>query len=162
MASKVDIKTARLHLTVCRTQVTKAINHFEKTGKELEKNEQGTQAKKLRLSAQLMESLEDLKSKVKKMEKASEVTIETILAEDEEKLSKKKEEIVEDYVAENDGYLESSNAIQVKLEALVEKAEEIIAGVAREPVSGQARPTSDPAAQAAVGTAVSTTNNNDF
>ena len=96
------------------------------------------------------------------MEQASEVTIETILAEDEGKLSKKKEEIVEDYVAENDGYLESSNAIQVKLEALVEKAEEFIAGVAREPVSGQARPTSDPAAQAAVGTAVSTTNNNDF
>ena len=90
------------------------------------------------------------------------MTIETILAEDEGKLSKKKEEIVEDYVAENDGYLESSNEIQGQLESLVEKAEEIIAGAAREPVSSQARQTSDPAAQAAVATAASTTNNNDF
>ena len=63
MTSKIDIKSAKINLKVCRTQVTKAINHFENTGKELEKNEQGTQAKKLRLSAQLMESLEDLKSK---------------------------------------------------------------------------------------------------
>ena len=96
------------------------------------------------------------------MEQANEVTIETILAEDEGKLSKKKEEIVEDYVAENDGYLESFNEIQGHLESLVEKAEEIIAGAAREPVSSQARQTSDPAAQAAVPPAVQTTNNNDF
>ena len=65
-------------------------------------------------------------------------------------------------MAENDGYLESSNAIQAKLEPLVEKAEEFIAGVAREPVHGQARQTTDPAAQVAGGTAVSTTNNSDF
>ena len=160
--AKIDIKSAKINLKVCRSQVTKAIKQFESSGQELNKNEQGTKAKKLRLAAQMLESLEELKSKVKKMEQANEVTIEAILAEDEGKLSKKKEEIVEDYVAENDGYLESSNEIQGQLEALVEKAEEIIAGAAQEPVSNQDRQTSDAAGQAAVASAVQTSTNNDF
>ena len=47
MASKIDIKSAKINLKVCRSQVTKAIKQFENSGQELNKNEQGTQAKKL-------------------------------------------------------------------------------------------------------------------
>ena len=104
--AKIDIKSAKINLKVCRSQVTKAIKQFESSGQELNKNEQGTKAKKLRLAAQMLESLEELKTKVKKMEQANEITIETILATDEGELSKKKEELVTDFETENDKYLE--------------------------------------------------------
>ena len=32
-----DIKSAKLHLKVCRTQVTKSITKFEQAGKDLQK-----------------------------------------------------------------------------------------------------------------------------
>ena len=137
-----DIKSAKLHLKVCRSQVTKAITKFEQAGNDLEKNEQGSKAKKLRLAASMLESLEILQTKVKKMEQANDVTIEAILAEDEGKLSKKKEEIVEDYEAENETYMENSRKVQIELEQLLEKAEEILAEARQEPVKTQ--PASQP------------------
>ena len=117
-----DIKSAKINLRVCRSQVTKAIKQFENSGAELTKNEQGSKAKKLRLAARMLENLEELQTKVEKMEQANEIAIEAILAEDEGKLSKKKEEIVEDYVTENDTYLENSKEIQGQLEESIEKA----------------------------------------
>ena len=123
-----DIKSAKINLRVCRSQVTKAIKQFENSGAELTKNEQGSKAKKLRLAARMLENLEELQTKVKKMEQANEITIETILATDEGELSKKKEELVTDFETENDKYLEDSKNIQGQLEELIEKAEEIIAG----------------------------------
>ena len=92
-----DIKSAKINLRVCRSQVTKAIKQFESSGAELTKNEQGSKAKKLRLAARMLENLEELQIKVKKMEQSNEITIEAILAEDEGKLSKKKEELVTDF-----------------------------------------------------------------
>ena len=71
------------------------------------------------------------------MEKANEVTIEAILAEDEANLSKKKDELVEDYEAENESYMENSRKIQSELEELIEKAEEILAEARQEPVNTQ-------------------------
>ena len=62
-----DIKSAKIALKVCRTQVTKSITKFEQAGKDLQKNEQGSKAKKLRLAASLLENLEILQTKVKKI-----------------------------------------------------------------------------------------------
>ena len=45
-----DIKSAKINLKVCRGQVTKAIKEFESSGAELDKNDQGSRAKKLRLA----------------------------------------------------------------------------------------------------------------
>ena len=157
-----DIKSAKIHVRVCRSQVTKAIKQFESSGAELQKNEQGSKAKKLRLAAGMLESLEILQTKVKKMEQANDVTIEAILAEDEGKLSKKKEEIVEDYEAENETYMENSRKVQGQLEGLLEKAEEILAEARQEPVNTQAsQPATDTAVPAAAAHA-QTTSNNDF
>ena len=153
-----DIKSAKIHVRVCRSQVTKAIKQFESSGAELQKNEQGSKAKKLRLAAGMLESLEILQTKVKKMEQAKDVIIEAILAEDEGKLSKKKEKIVEDYVSENETYLENSRKIQGQLEELIEKAEEILAEARQEPVGNQDRQATDTAVHAAT----QPTTNNDF
>ena len=71
-----DIKSAKIHIRVCRSQVTKAIKQFESSGAELQKNEQGSKAKKLRLAAGMLESLEILQTKVKKMEQANDNIIE--------------------------------------------------------------------------------------
>ena len=156
-----DIKSAKIHVRVCRSQVTKAIKQFESSGAELQKNEQGSKAKKLRLAAGMLESLEILQTKVKKMEQANDNIIEAILAEDEGKLSKKKEEIVEDYVSENEAYLENSRKVQGQLEELLEKADEILAEARQEPVNTQDRQATDTAVPGAAAHA-QTTSNNDF
>ena len=96
-----DIKSAKINLKVCRGQVTKAIKEFESSRAELSKNDQGSRAKKLRLAAGMLENLEELQKKVKKMEQANEITIETILATDEGELSKKKKELLTDFETEN-------------------------------------------------------------
>ena len=44
-----DIKSAKINLKVCKSQVTKAIKELESSG-----------AKKLRLSARMLENLEEL------------------------------------------------------------------------------------------------------
>ena len=74
-----DIKSAKIALKVCRTQVTKSITKFEQAAKDLQKNEQGSKAKQLRLAASLLEAHEILRAKVKKMETANEVTIQAII-----------------------------------------------------------------------------------
>ena len=109
----------------------------------------------------MLESLEILQTKVKKMEQANDVIIEAILAEDEGKLSKKKEEIVEDYVSENEAYLENSRKVQGQLEELLEKADEILAEARQEPVNTQDRQATDTAVPGAAAHA-QTTSNNDF
>ena len=101
-----DIKSAKINLKVCRGQVTKAIKEFESSGAELDKNDQGSRAKKLRLAARMLENLEELQKKVKKMEQANEIVIEKILDTDDGELSKKKEELVTEFETENDKYLE--------------------------------------------------------
>ena len=40
-----DIKSAKIALKVCRTQVTKSITKFEQAARDLQKNEQGPKAK---------------------------------------------------------------------------------------------------------------------
>ena len=118
-----DIKSAKIALKVCRTAVTKSITRFQNAATDLQKNEQGPTTKQLRLAASLLEAHEILKTKVKKMETAHEVIILAILNEEDDKLSKKKDELVEDYEVENESYMENSTKVQAELEELIEKAE---------------------------------------
>ena len=94
--------------------------------RDLQKNEQGPKTKQLRLAASLLEAHEILKTKVKKMETAHEEIILAILNEEDEKLSKNKDEIVDDYEVENETYMENSTKVQTELEELIEKAELIL------------------------------------
>ena len=59
MATKLglDLKTAKLNLRISRSAVTKSISEFEKSGAELDKNMDGSRAKKLRLAATHLENL---------------------------------------------------------------------------------------------------------
>ena len=84
------------------------------------------------------------------METANEVIIQAILNEEEGKLSKKKDELVEDYEVENESYMENSTKVQAELEELIEKAEVILVEARQGQVHTQ------PASQPATGTAVST------
>ena len=121
-----DIKSAKIALKVCRTAVTKSITRFQNAATDLQKNEQGPTTKQLRLAASLLEAHEILKTKVKKMETAHEEIILAILNEEDEKLSKNKDEIVDDYEVENETYMENSTKVQTELEELIEKAELIL------------------------------------
>ena len=125
VSNNIDIKSAKIALKVSRTQLTKSITKLELAAKDLQKNELASKAKQLRLAASLLEAQEILKTKVKKMETAHDVTIQAILNEDESKLSKKKDELVDDYEAEMETYMENSTRVQVDLEAWIEKADEI-------------------------------------
>ena len=153
-----DIKSAKINLKVCKSQVTKAIKELESSGAELDKNDQGSRAKKLRLSARMLENLEELQKKVKKMEQANEIVIQKILDTDEGELSKKKEELVSEFESENDKYLEEAKNIQGQLEGLVEKAEDIVAGAGQEPVQNQGGQAADTAGQTAAASAVQPSN----
>ena len=133
-----DIKSAKIALKVSRTQLTKSITKLELAAKDLQKNELASKAKQLRLAASLLEAHEILKTKVKKMETAHDVTIQAILNEDESKLSKKKDELVDDYEAEMETYMENSTRVQVDLEAWIEKADEILAEARQGPVTAPA------------------------
>ena len=135
-----DLKSAKIKLRVSRGQVTKSLNELKESGAELDKaKDSSLSAKKLRLAARLMENLEELRSKTKKMQEATENAIEFLLECDESELSKKKEEIVKEYEAETEEYLNKAKESQVELESLIEKAEEIISGSGSEPVFNQAR-----------------------
>ena len=65
-----DLKTAKLNLRISRTAVTKSLSDFQKSGAELDKSMDGSKAKKLRLAATMLENLEKVVNKVKKMETA--------------------------------------------------------------------------------------------
>ena len=110
----------------------------------------------------MLENLEELQKKVKKMEQANEIVIQKILDTDEGELSKKKEELVSEFESENDKYLEEAKNIQGQLEGLVEKAEDIVAGAGQEPVHNQGRQATDTAGQTAAASAVQTSTNTDF
>ena len=114
-----DIKSAKIALKVCRTAVTKSITRFQNAATDLQKNEQGPTTKQLRLAASLLEAHEILKTKVKKMETAHEEIILAILNEEDGKLSKNKDEIVDDYEVENETYMENSTKVQAESEEVI-------------------------------------------
>ena len=155
MASKLgggaDLKSAKIKLKSSKGTVTKALNEIKESGSELEKAENSSNAKKLRLAARLMDNLQELHSKVKKMENATEATIESMLECEDDELSKSKEDLAKEYEAETNKYLKEYKDTQIQLESIIEKAEEIISGAGSEPVSNQARqPTAENGGAAAV------------
>ena len=67
---KLDFKSARIALTVSRTALTKAEKEFETNCKYIQKNSDASHIKKVRLAACVMEALEGINQKVKKMAEA--------------------------------------------------------------------------------------------
>ena len=90
-----DFKSAKQGLKYYKGALTKAIGEFGEAVKHLSKEKDNatvTLSRKIRLSASVMEKLETMGLKIKKMEEAKDATIEVILGIDEKDLSKSREE----------------------------------------------------------------------
>ena len=71
--------------------MTKANSEFDGACKELDKHKDAAMTKKVRLAATVMESLETLNAKIKKMEEAKDMCIDTIISLPEDNLRKPKD-----------------------------------------------------------------------
>ena len=94
MASvKMDLKTAKLSLKVSKVGLTKAISEFERVGEQFEKNKDAAVARsrKVRLAATLIEALDTINLKVKKMTESKDTCIGVIIGINDDDLSKPKE-----------------------------------------------------------------------
>ena len=98
---KLDFKSAKIALKVTKSAVTKASTEFENSCKEIEKNSEAAHTKKVRLAASVMENLENVNLKVKKMSDAKDVLIDIIIGMEENALSKPKEELITELDNEN-------------------------------------------------------------
>ena len=72
------------------------------------------------------------------METANDATIEVVLGLEEDELSKTKDELVDDFEKEHEKYMKNAKDIQSQMEELVVRAEELLAGLSDQPVSGSA------------------------
>ena len=61
-----------------KTTITKAIEEFEWAGEQFERNKDAARTKKVRLAATLMDTLESVDIRVKKMTDAKDTCIDTI------------------------------------------------------------------------------------
>ena len=94
MASvKMDLKTAKLSLKVSKVGLTKAISEFERVGEQFEKNKDAAVARsrKVRLAATLIEALDTINLKVKKMTESKDTCVGVIIGINDDDLSKPKE-----------------------------------------------------------------------
>ena len=85
--------------------MTKAIGDFEKAIDQLNKNKDVatlTMSRKVRLAVGVMENLELMNLKMRKMSEAKDTTIEVILGIDDENLSKPKEEHISEIESDYD------------------------------------------------------------
>ena len=81
-----DFKSAKLGLKYSKGALTKATGEFGEAVEHLSKEKDNatvTLSRKIRLSATVMEKLETMGLKIKKMEEAKDATIEVILGIDE-------------------------------------------------------------------------------
>lgn len=123
---KLDLKTAKLALKVSRTALTKAVSEFDWACQELDRNKDTAKTRKIRLAATLIDTLESLNMRVKKMVDAKDVTIETIIGIPDEDLSKPKDELVTEIEVEHDKYIKNVKDIKTGSEDLVTRAEEFL------------------------------------
>ena len=126
---KLDFKSARIALTVSRTALTKAEKEFEINCKDFKKNSEASQTKKVRLAACVMESLEGVNLKVKRMAEAKDTLVEIIIEVPDDKLSKTKEEHINELDEEHDKYMEIIRALKTSYEEEVTLAETLLSPV---------------------------------
>ena len=102
-----DLKSAKIQLKVTKSALTKASSEFETACKDMEKNSDAAHSKKVRLAASVMENLENVNQKVKKMTDANDVLIDIIIGMEENALSKPKEELITELDSEHEKYISS-------------------------------------------------------
>ena len=123
---KLDFKSARIALTVSRTALTKAEKEFETNCKDIQKNSDASHIKKVRLAACVMEALEGINQKVKKMAEAKDALVEIIIGLSDDALSKSKEDHINELDGEHDKYMEIIRALKTSYEAEVTLAETLL------------------------------------
>ena len=90
-----NFKSAKSGLKYYKGALTKAIGEFETAVKNLDKEKDDatiTLSRKIRLSAAVMEKMENMGLKKKKLEEVKDTAIEVILGIDEKQLAKSREE----------------------------------------------------------------------
>ena len=118
-------------MKVSKVGLTKAIGDFEKAIDQLNKNKDVatlTLSRKVRLAAGVMENLELMNLKMRKMSEAKDLTIEVILGIDDENLSKPKEEHINEIEMDHDKTIKGIQDLQSSSEDLIAKAEEFLQG----------------------------------
>ena len=126
-----DFKSAKLGLKYSKGALTKATGEFGEAVKHLSKEKDNatvTLSRKIRLSATVMEKLETMGLKIKKMEEAKDATIEVILGIDEKDLSKSKEEHIGEIEKEFDKTIEEIRDLENSSEPMIAAAEEFLQG----------------------------------
>ena len=102
---KLDFKSAKIALKVTKSALTKASSEFESSCKDIQKNAEAAHIKKVRLAASVMENLENVNQKVKKMTDAKDMLIEIIIGMEENALFKPTEELIAELYSEHEKYI---------------------------------------------------------
>ena len=126
-----DLKSAKLGLKISKGALTKAIGDFEKAVENLKKDKDiatVTMGKKIRLAAGVMENLELMSLKMKKMSEAKDLTIEVILGIADADLSKSKEEHINEIETEFDKTIKGIRDLESSSEPMIAAAEEFLQG----------------------------------
>ena len=129
----VDFKSAKSGLTYYKGALTKAIGDFEAAVKILDKEKDDatiTLSRKIRLSASVMEKLENIGIKKKKLEEVKDTAIGVILGIDENQLAKSREVHIGEIEGDFDKTAEEIKNLEAVSEAMIVVAEEFLHGKA--------------------------------
>ena len=105
---------------------TKASSEFEGACKDLDKNTDAALTKRVRLAASVMENLENVNLKVKKMTDAKDVLIDIIIGMEENALSKPKEELITELDSEHEKYISNIKETKTDSEEMVAMSENLL------------------------------------
>ena len=128
-----DFKSAKSGLKYYKGALTKAIGEFETAVKNLDKEKDDamiTLSRKIRLSAAVMEKMENIGMKKKKLEEVKDTAIEVILGIDENQLAKSREEHIGEIEGDFDKTTEEIKNLEAVSEAMIVVAEEFLHGKA--------------------------------
>ena len=123
---KLDFKLAKIALKVTKSALTKASSEFENSWQDIEKNSEAAHTKRVRLAASVMENLENVNQKVKKMTDAKDVLIDIIIGMEENALSKPKEELITELDSEHEKYISNIKETKTGSEKMVAILENLL------------------------------------
>ena len=126
---KLDFKSAKIALKVTKSALTKASSEFENSCKDIQKNAEAVHIKRVRLAASVMESLDNVNQKVKKMIDAKDMLIEIIIGMEENALSKSKEDHITELDNEHEKYMLNIKEIKTGSEEMVAMTETLLCPV---------------------------------
>ena len=114
-----DYQSAKIQLKVTKSALTKASSQFESAYKDLDKNIDAAQTKKVRLAASVMKNLENVNQRIKRMNDAHTILIDIIIGLEEDTLSKPKEELNQEVDGEHEKYIANIKDIKTGSEDTV-------------------------------------------